>query len=200
MRKQLRRVLTAVFVLVLGSVAVLVGRTMWRQWQAELLTRGVEMLPGVSQHIRDFRRVKLKDGRKVWEVAAKEAHYIDDEASVIVRSALVKWYLEDGREIGLRGDEGRILLDGSEVRRVELSGGIEVTLADYVVSTDRAAYDHAENRISAPGSVSVSGEALDLSGEGMSVDVERQRLYLTRGVSMVLRPGPLEEASDELPL
>jgi LPS export ABC transporter protein LptC len=200
MRKQLRRVVTAVFVLVLGSVAVLVGRTMWRQWQAELVTKTVEMLPGVSQQIRDFRRVKMKDGRKVRGVSASEAQYIDAEASVVVRSAFMKWFLEDGREIGLRGDEGRILLDGTEVRRVELNGGIEVTLADYVVSTDRAAYDHTENRISAPGTVNLTGEAIDLSGQGMSVDVEAQRLYLTRGVSMVLRPGPIEEASDELPL
>jgi LPS export ABC transporter protein LptC len=200
MRKQFRRLFTLALIVLVGGVGFLVGRSMWHQHRLDLLQKGLDVLPGVAQHIRDFRRVKVQGGRKVWEVAAKDARYFDEDKTVVISEAVMKWYQEDGREIGLRGDEGRIVLDGREVRRVELKGHIEVDLADYVVTTERAVYEHEENRISAPGRVIVSGEALELSGIGMDVDVKEQRLYLRQQVSMQLRPALLSETAADVSL
>ena len=40
---------------------------------------GADFLPDVAQHIQNFRRVKLKDGKAVWEVQAEDAQYTDGE-------------------------------------------------------------------------------------------------------------------------
>ncbi len=189
MRKRLRLALVVTVAFLFAGVAALVGRSLWQQYQFELARKGLEMLPGVSQHIKDFRRVKVDAGRKVWEVAADDAQYFADERAVVVRGAVVQWYLKDGRVVGLKGPEGRITLDGRDVSRVELSGGIQVSVADYVVRAEHATYERATARISAPGTVEIVGKGLKVTGDGMEVDVDAQRLMLLRDVAMRLDPS-----------
>src|SRR3990172_1935015 len=112
MRKRLHLIVMASVTLLLASVALLVGRSLWQQRKRDLMQHAVELLPGVSQHIQDFGRVKVQDGRKVWEVAATDAQYFDEDKTVVVRGAVLQWFLKDGRKVGLKGDEGRIILDG----------------------------------------------------------------------------------------
>ena len=193
MRKYLRLALALAFLVAVGSVGALVARSMWKQHRAELLQTALEVLPGVSQHIQDFRRVKMKDGRKVWEVAAADAQYFDESNTVVVRGAVLSWYLEDGRRIGLEGDQGRIVLDHGDVSRVELDGGIEVYLADYKVHADSAVYDRTTDLITAPGEVEITGDALELRGKKMQVHVKNQKLSLEQDVSMVMQPARLRE-------
>jgi len=99
-------------------VVWLVARNVWEHKRRDLARQALELVPGVSQQIRDFRRVKMQDGRKVWEVAAKEAQYYDAEHAVVVRAVVLQWFLDDGRVIGLTGDEGRIVLAEHDVTRV----------------------------------------------------------------------------------
>jgi LPS export ABC transporter protein LptC len=193
MRTRLRRTLVTIIVLLLGTVGFLVGRSLWEQHKQDLVERGLEYLPGVSQHIQDFRRVKVQDGRKVWEVAAEDAQYFDDQKAVVVRRAIVQWFLKDGRIVSLKGEEGRIMLTGREVSRVELNGNVEVTLADYVAHTEHADYDHQRQVISAPGLVEIAGRAVELVGSDMEVDVQAQRVMLHHQVSMHVQPALLPE-------
>ncbi len=200
MRKRLRSTLIAVVVLLLFAVGVLVGRSLWRQHQQDVARAGLEFLPGVSQHIQDFHRVKVQDGRTVWEVAADDAQYKEDEQTVLVRGAMVRLFLKDGRTLGLKGDEGRIQLEGRELTRVDLDGGIEVTFADYVMRTEHATYDHQQKMISTPGAVEISGQAVRLHGDQMEVDVDTQRLTLRRMVSMQVQPALLKHGGGDAPL
>jgi len=99
----------------LGAVALLVGRSLWRQHQQDIARKTLEFLPGVSQHIRDFHRVKMRDGKKVWEISAQDAQYFQEDNLVVVRNATMELYLRDGRVVGLKGDEARIILDAKEI-------------------------------------------------------------------------------------
>jgi LPS export ABC transporter protein LptC len=199
-RKRLRLGISALVVVLLGGVGLLIGRSLWQQRQRDTAQKGLEFLPGVSQHIRDFHRVKVKDGRKVWEVSARDAQYFQEANLILVRAAVMELYLRDGRKIGLKGDEARIVLDGREVKRVELNGSIEVTASDYLVRTDHAIYDHTRDVISTPGAVEISGRALELRGDRMEVQVDTERVNLYRNVSMRLQPALLKEGGDDAPL
>ena len=192
MRKRLRLALVLTVAVLFAGVGALVGRSLWQQYQLELARKGLELLPGVSQHIKDFRRVKVDKGRKVWEVAADDAQYFEGDRAVVIRGAVVQWYLTDGRVVGLKGPEGRILLDGRDVSRVELSGGILVSVADYVVHAQHAVYERATERISAQGTVEIAGTGLHVTGDGLEVDVDAQRLVLLRDVVMRLEPSRLK--------
>lgn len=200
MRKRLRLSIGALVVVLLGSIGFLVGRSLWQQYQRDLAQKGLEFLPGVSQHIQDFHRVKVQDGRKVWEVSAQDAQYFEEANLIVVRAAVMELYLRDGRTIGLKGDEARIVLAGREVQRVELNGSIEVTASDYLVRTDRAIYDHTRDLISTLGAVEISGRALQLRGDRMEVQVDTERVTLFRNVSMQLQPALLKEGGGDAPL
>jgi LPS export ABC transporter protein LptC len=190
--KFLRRILVITIAVLLVAVGVLVGRTMWQQHGRDLATKGLEFLPGVSQHIQDFHRVKVRDGSKVWEIFAHDAQYFDEDKTVVVRAAAVQLFLSDGRTVGLRGDEGRILLEGREITEVQLDGQIEVTLADYVVHTARATYYHDRQVISVPTAVDISGNALHLRGDRMEIDVSTQCVSLLSNVAMRIEPALLK--------
>ncbi|MFQ5665923.1 MAG: LPS export ABC transporter periplasmic protein LptC [Candidatus Binatia bacterium] len=193
MRKGLRLTLLGLVTLLLAAVGILVGRSMWKQRKLDVAQKGLEFLPGVSQHIQDFHRVKVRDGRKVWEVSADDAQYLEDEKTVVVRGAKMRLFLKDGGVVGLRGDEGRIALDGREVTGVDLAGDIQVTWADYLVRTERATYDHKRELISTPGAVEVSSRALQLHGDRMEIEVQAERVTLLRHVSMRLQPALLRQ-------
>jgi LPS export ABC transporter protein LptC len=200
MRKRLRFAVAAVVVLLLVGVGFLVARSLWEQHQDDLERTALEFLPGVSQHIRDFHRVKVQDGRKVWEVAAQDAQYIDGQNTVVVRNAMMQLFLKDGRTLGLRGDEGRILLEGREVARVELGGNIQVTWADYTVRTARATYDHTLGTISAPEAVEIFSRALHLRADHMELAIEAQHVTLQRNVAMQVEPALLKQGAGDAPL
>jgi LPS export ABC transporter protein LptC len=194
MKNRLRLLVIGVVIALLGVIGLLIGRSLLTQWREEAAQTGFDLLPQVAQRIQDFHRVKTQDGRKVWEVAAREAQYVDDEHAVVVSEPLVRLYLKDGRALGLRGHEGRVSLDGRELRTVEVLGGVAVEFSEYTVRTERAVYERADDRISSSQPVEIVGRALQLRGERMEVDVGEQRLRLFRNVTMTLQPDVLPEA------
>lgn len=200
MRKLLRLTVIALVVLLLFGIGGLVARSLWQQHGKDVARAGLEFLPGVSQHIQDFHRVKVQDGRTVWEVAAEDAQYKEEEQTVLVRGAALHLFLKDGRTLGLKGANGQILLDGRELTRVDLDGAIEVTFADYVMHTEHATYDHQQKVISAPGAVEISGRALQLRGDRMEVNVETERLTLQHHVSMQIQPALFKSGGSDAPL
>jgi LPS export ABC transporter protein LptC len=178
-----------VVVLLLAGGAWLLGSVMWERRKADLAQQALDLLPQVAQRIRDFHRVKVDDGRKVWEVAAREAQYFQEEELVVVKEPLVSFYAKDGRVVALRGEEGRVTLGKRDLQRVELSGGIEVDLGDYALSAEYARYERDPGVILAPGDVRIRSGDLDLHGRGMRIDVESQSLTLDEKVETTLWPN-----------
>jgi LPS export ABC transporter protein LptC len=142
----------------------------------------------VSQRIKEFRRVKVKDGRTVWELTAREAEYFEDQGQVVVTRPEVSFFGEDGQNVAVKGREGRVFLSGAtNLEKIELGGGIEVHVGEYVLRTDKAIWVQQEDVIVSPGHVAVQGAQISLDGEGMLVDLGRQRVQLLKGVRTTLR-------------
>ena len=192
MRSHIRRLVLSLAILSLGGVAFLIGRNAWQQKQRAIMPKELQVLPGVSQHIQDFYRVKEQGGRKVWEVRAADAQYREEDSAVVVRDAAMHLYLKDGRVLGLKGDEGALHLAGREVRTVDLQGAIEVTFADYVLRTEQASYDDSTDKISTRGPVEVRSSSLQVRGDRMEFDVQQQRMRLIKNVSTRIEPAALE--------
>lgn len=188
MRRRVRYLVVAAIIGLLLIGGVLLRRVFLMQQRADPAQLALDLLPHVAQRIRDFHRVKIDNGRKVWELSASEAQYHDDTHVVVVTQPLVSFFMEDGRELALQGAEGRVFLGGRDLQRVELSGGIRVQFGDYALRTPEAYYDRSDDRIIASGPVQISGRELDLEGEGLEIQVAKQRLLLRERVEMVLRP------------
>lgn len=199
MKRRLLLLLTALFVSLVGTIVVLVVRAV-RQTPEDLVKLTLDIAPGVAQQIRDFRRVKTRDGRVEWEVAAREAQIFEDSGGIEIKEVVLRWHLKDGRTVGLTSARGTITLEGREIERIDLEGDVQVSLADYEVHVEQASYRHSEQVIDAPGRVEISGAALQLRGDGMRVDVRRQHLALLKNVSMNLDPASPPRGGSHAPL
>jgi LPS export ABC transporter protein LptC len=184
-----------VLVLAVGAVGVQLARSQWAQHLRSLRTKQLDFLPEAAQRIQNFRRVKMEGDRKAWEVAAREAQYFEEDQTVAVQAPEVSFYLKDDQgSVSIKGEQGKILLNGREMDRVEIDGAIEVRFKDYLVRTDRAVYERASDSVVSPGAVSITGNGLTLKGARMTVEMEGQRLRLEGKVETVLQRT--QEAGD----
>lgn len=189
-RSRLRAGLLVVVAISLVGIGYQVWRNVAERAPRSLEELGVQLLPQVAQHIRNFRRVKVKGGRMEWEITASDGQYFEERNEVVVRDPEVSFYEEDGRRRGrLTGAEGRLVLheQGKEIDSLVLTGDVVVWIDELELRTGEATYDRASDRISAPGAVSITGRELDVHGVGMEVDVEPQRIRLLDQVRTVLR-------------
>lgn len=189
MRSRLRLLVGVLLVAIIGGGVFLLWRDAAARRAAENAAAAVEVLPDVSQRIQNFHRVKVENGRKVWEVQARDAQYKEGEGVVSVIDPVVALYLADGREVSLRGTSGTVLLEGKELKRVDVEGAIAVQLGDYALSTDRASYEADRDLVTAPGAVHITGGGLDIEGQHMEVEVNNQRMRLAEQVRVVLQPA-----------
>lgn len=185
-KRRLRAALLGTVSLALVGIGYLVWRTLHAvRVPAELVA---DLLPEAAQYIRDFRRVKVKDGRTVWEITAQDARFFDKEGEVVVTEPRVTLFLEDGgRTARVSGTEGRLTLDDRELRTLTLDGGVTVKIDDLEIKTASATYDHARDLITAPGDVSIHDGTLDVRGTGLEMSVTPQQLRLLGDVRTVVR-------------
>jgi len=186
MRKRgLRRVLLAGVLTALGGIAYLVSSIMSARLDPVRL--GAELLPQVAQRIQNFRRVKVKDGRTVWEITADDAQYFEDENQIIVHEPRLTFFLKDDRPCRVTGSEGKLSLDGRDIDSVTLGGRVSVELDDLVLETDEATYDRERDLITSPGAVTVRSRSLEVRGKGMEISVGPQQLRLLGEVHTTVR-------------
>jgi LPS export ABC transporter protein LptC len=188
MKTRLRWLVVAVLVAVLTGGGWLLWQGFAARQRADQARAIVDVLPNVAQRIQNFHRVKVDNGRKVWEVSAREAQYLEGQEMVVVDHPVVELFLRDGRSVALRGDGGKVFLKSRELQRVELQGDIEVQLADYDLRTDAAQYEADNGLIVAPGLVHITGAGFEVQGERMEVDVSAQRLTLAQQVQTTMWP------------
>lgn len=193
-RRRLRGVL---IVAVMGSLAALgfvLGRTLIQRDEAERALPTQDLLPEVSQRIREFRRVKVSDGRTVWELKAREAQYFEEQKEIVVTGPEVVFY-GDGDPVRMVGREGRVRLDGRELDHLDVDGGVKVEVGDYRLETDQAIYYRDRNSIVAPNGIRVSGSEVDLTGDVLVVDLANQRVHVVGHVTTKFDRGPDEAAA-----
>lgn len=174
----------------LGGLGFVLGRTMISQQQAAVqTTTATDLEPDVSQRIREFRRVKVKDGRKEWELTAEEAELFTEQNQVAITGPKLAFYGGDGRNVEVKGREGRVFLSEGNVERIELSGGIDVTVGDYFVQTDKAIYFENINSIAAPGEVKLKSTDIELAGQAMLLELGSQKVMFRKGVTTTFQSG-----------
>jgi LPS export ABC transporter protein LptC len=189
-RRRVRALIGVLMVMAVGAVVVQLARSQWAQHLRTLRTRDFDFLPQVSQRIQNFRRVKMEGDRKVWEVAAREAQYFEEEKQIVVDEPEVSFFVKDDQGVvSVKGKQGKILLEGREMNRVDLDGAIELRFRDYLVKTDRAIYDRSDDAVVSPGTVVVTGDGVSLSGERMRLEMGTQKVQIEGNVRTILKHG-----------
>ncbi len=143
-----------------------------------------------EQRMNNFKRVKVRpDGKKAWEIVAREARYSVESHLVTVESPEFSFYPKDGEAFSLRSKEARVILTADkkeEVARIELKGDLEMQIGEFIITTQEAIFETDQNRISSSAVVQIRGPGVDVAGQGYSVDVANKYLTLDAAVQTTL--------------
>jgi LPS export ABC transporter protein LptC len=144
-------------------------------------------LPELLQRIRDFHRVVTRNGERLLEVSAKEASYFKGARGVEIVAPRLVFY-DAGEKAGwISGERGRVYLDGNDVESVEMSGNVELKLAQFEVSAETLVYERKNDLITAPGHAVIRSPELVLSGHGLTLDIHSKTLRVDAQVDMTLK-------------
>ncbi len=120
-----------------------------------------------------------------WDLRAAEGEFFKDRQVTLLRDVEVTFFTRDGRTLTLRGDAGRLATDTKDIA---LSGNVVATSSDgYRVTTEALEYSNGERTVRGDGPVQMVGEAVDVSGIGVTIRVEEQTVSIPQQVSSVVR-------------
>ena len=93
-----RIIILSVISISLGAVIYKVAETLWLQKVMEFQEDPVkilDLLPQPTLQLKEFRRSKVEEGRKVWEITGDEAVYIKAEREAVITSPRLVFYNEN---------------------------------------------------------------------------------------------------------
>lgn len=184
-RAQLRLIVVTLVAVSVAWIVFRVTDTIMRRRHAAV-GAALQILPEAAQRLEDFHRIKLENGKMVWELRAREAQYFEGDQSAVVLGPRMIFYTDGEERARLSGAEGHLTFDGTDLVSVEVRGAVSVEGDGYVVQTEQATYNHGRDAIVAPGAVRIAGGNLTVRGEGMNVAVSALRLTLQRNVHVTV--------------
>jgi len=136
---------------------------------------------GVDMQIGDIHYEQTdKNASKEWELDAKSAQYFKGESKIVLQSIELTFFSGEGKAYKLTADHGELYTDSKDVK---VSGNvIFLTAEGYHVQADSFKYNAEERKIYTNDRVHISGKELVMTGKGMVVDLETEKLYILEEV------------------
>jgi LPS export ABC transporter protein LptC len=195
-RKTRRLVLLGAVFLSLGGVAYKVFETVSeaRRQVRENPVKALDYLPESALHVKEFRRSKVENGRKVWEVMGEEADYYKDQQEAVIKRPRFFYYNRHGEAAETAGEVARMFLGEKELQRLQIEGGIEVRYQNYLLKSEEAIYLPQEQRIVLPKRTTVVGDGLELEGARMEVELETKVMRMLNGVKTKIEQEKMKKS------
>ena len=136
---------------------------------------------GVDMQIGDIHYEQTdKNASKEWELDAKSAQYFKGENKIVLQSIELTFFSDEGKVYKLTADDGELYTDSKDVN---VSGNVVVlTEEGYHVRANSFKYSAEERKIFTNDRVSLRSKELVMTGKGMVVDLEEEKLYILEEV------------------
>ena len=176
-----------------GTIALvgLLLATIWivRHRSAEqVLQTAAGLVPGTLLRAHNFHWTQMKAGERQWVLTAGEADYSADKTTLKLTDAVVTMVSSDGKPVVINSPHADLTLNGNHVTRAYLSGGTVIHFGDYVLSTDAATFMPDDDKVDAPGLVTVVGDGLKVTGVGLSGHPKTRVFQLQTQVETIVTP------------
>jgi LPS export ABC transporter protein LptC len=159
--------------------------------------KALNYLPESALHLKDFRRAKIENGRKVWEVMGEEADYYKDQKEAVIKRPRFIYYDRNGAAVETAGEVARMFLGDKDLEKLQIEGGIKVQYEDYVLKSEEAIYLPAQQRILLPKRTTVVGGGFEVEGSSMEVELESRIIRLLQRVKSKIEPEKMKNAKKE---
>ncbi len=185
-----------------GAVAliILLIATVWivrHRSAAQVLETAAGLVPGTLLRAHNFHWTQMKAGERQWVLTAREANYLADKTTLKLTDAVVTMASSDGKPVVVNAPHADLTLNGNHVTRAYLSGGTVIHFGDYVLSTDSATFMPDDDKVEAPGLVTVVGDGLKVTGVGLIGHPKTRVFQLSTQVETVVTPKKDSEKSKQ---
>jgi LPS export ABC transporter protein LptC len=185
-----------------GAVAliILLIATVWvvrHRSAAQVLETAAGMVPGTLLRAHNFHWTQMKAGERQWVLTAREANYLADKTTLKLTDAVVTMASSDGKPVVVNAPHADLTLNGNHVTRAYLTGGTVIHFGDYVLTTDSATFMPDDDKVEAPGLVTLVGDGLKVTGVGLSGHPKTRVFQLNTQVETVVTPKKDSEKSKQ---
>ena len=167
-------------------MAALVGVTYYvvhNRAGAPLISTVAGLIPGSLYHVHNFHWTQMKAGEQQWVLTARDANYSNDKTSLILNDPIVTMVSKDGKSVIVKAPKAVLDVRGGKVKRATLSGGTEIHYGDLVLNTEQASFMPDADQVDAPGSVTIHGEGIKVTGIGMTGHTKTREFALLKQVT-----------------
>jgi len=176
-----------------GAVAliILLVATVWvvrHRSAVQVSETAAGLVPGTLLRAHNFHWTQMKAGERQWVLTAGEADYSADKTTLKLTAAVVTMVSSDGKPVVVNSPHADLTLNGNHVTRAYLTGGTVIHFGNYVLSTDSATFMPDDDKVEAPGLVTVVGEGLKVTGVGLSGHPKTRVFQLLTQVETVVTP------------
>jgi len=176
-----------------GAVAliVLLIATVWivrHRSATQVLQTAAGLVPGTLLRAHNFHWTQMKAGERQWVLTAGEAEYTADKSTLRLTDAVVTMVSSDGKPVVVNAPHADLTLNGNHVTRAYLTGGTIIHFGDYVLTTDTATFMPDDDKVDAPGLVTIVGDGLKVTGVGLSGHPKTRVFQLQTQVQTVVQP------------
>ena len=185
-----------------GAVAliILLIATIWivrHRSATQVLETAAGLVPGTLLRAHHFHWTQMKAGERQWVLTAGEADYSADKTTLKLTDAVVTMVSSDGKPVVVNAPHADLTLNGNHVTRAYLTGGTVIHFGDYLLTTDSATFMPDDDKVEAPGLVTVVGDGLKVTGVGLSGHPKARVFQLNTQVETVVTPKKDSEKSKQ---
>jgi lipopolysaccharide export system protein LptC len=185
-----------------GAVAliVLLVATIWivrHRSAAQVMQTAAGLVPGTLLRAHNFHWTQMKAGERQWVLTAGEADYSADKTTLKLTDAVVTMVSSDGKPVVVNSPHADLTMNGNHVTKAYLTGGTVIHFGDYVLSTDSATFMPDDDKVEAPGLVTVIGDGLKVTGVGLSGHPKTRVFELHTQVQTEVTPKKNSEKSKQ---
>jgi LPS export ABC transporter protein LptC len=143
--------------------------------------------PGLT--LKDFHRVEHKNGKKVWEIKARQGNYDAKTGQTTVSDAELFLFQSNGDSIFISSPQAILAVEDLSLNRAALSGGVKFKLnEDLTALAPEALFDKSAGLLTSAGPVQIITPTMKIEGKRLKLNLERKTVELLQNVSTVVLP------------
>jgi LPS export ABC transporter protein LptC len=134
--------------------------------------------------LQEINFVQIKDGIKLWELKAEAVEYQETKNLVSFKKVTLTYFTEADKPIRLVGNMGNL---DTRTKNISIEGEVVISTPDsYEVKVPFLYYRDDIREVSSEGTVSLKGPAISLEGQGLTMNLDSQKVRVNSKVRMTL--------------
>jgi LPS export ABC transporter protein LptC len=126
----------------------------------------------------------IKNGIKEWNLEAASVNYMVEKNQAIFQDLFITFYLKDKSQVYLTANKGILNIDSNDM---EIFGNVVIKNATYRLKTENLFYRHNRRIIFSKVPVTVTGDALEIAADSMSLNLNTNKTMFEGKVQGTLR-------------